>query len=96
MQGYALPAGADTVLYVSWLPSGTENAYQAVRRWTHDKYQNQINVGDSVQPGRTLKVTYTTECAIPTAVSRLLCQRAAGVLRGRDQVRCRMEAHLVP
>lgn len=64
--GYALPATADTVLDVAWLPpSGVDTAWVRVRRWDHDKYNEQIIVGDTLMPGADFKVTYSVSPTIP-------------------------------
>lgn len=59
--GYALPSEAKTILSASWKPSGPVNIYHEIRNLRHDKFNNQINILEGVQPGRTVYVKYTKD-----------------------------------
>jgi hypothetical protein len=63
---YTLPVACMQVLNVAWDP-GTllTTEWLPVRRWTHDKHHGQLVLGDSIVPGRTVRVTYTTEVVVP-------------------------------
>ena len=71
---YSLPAGAETVLAVSWDSIGPSGEWIPVRRWRQDptaasaEYAttNTISIYDAPVPGRTIQVIYTKE---PTALS---------------------------
>lgn len=62
--GYDLPAEAVGVLNVSWLPPLGE-AWVPVRRWTHDKFNQQILLGGNVLPGCDVRVVYMTSPVVP-------------------------------
>ena len=71
---YSLPAGAETVLAVSWDTVGPSGEWVPVRRWRQDptaataEYatNNTISIYDAPIPGRTIQVIYTKE---PTVLS---------------------------
>jgi hypothetical protein len=63
--GYTLPAGVKTILSVSWQPALPSLDYQPVKRWTHDKYNSQLVLGDFIQPGATVNYTYTKDVTVP-------------------------------
>ena len=71
---YSLPAEAETVLYVSWQPTGSTEEWMPLRRWRQDSLANStsfatgnsISVYDDVQPGRKVQVYYTKK---PTTLS---------------------------
>jgi len=71
---YSLPAGAETVLAVSWDTVGPSGEWVPVRRWRQDptaatsEYatNNTISIYDAPVPGRTIQVIYTKE---PTVLS---------------------------
>ena len=66
---YALPDDAETILFVSWQTTGSSQEWLPVNRWRADgmaniatfNTTNTINIYDSIQPGRTVQVYYTTE-----------------------------------
>lgn len=63
--GYSIPDDVETILSVAWLPTGPSNEYQRVRRWTHDKFNGQIVLGDAIQPGRIIEITYSKAPTVP-------------------------------
>ncbi len=63
--GYAIPATARTVLSVSWWPP-TGDAWQPIRRWTHDKISNLLVIAEAIIPLSSVKVTYATTPTVPT------------------------------
>lgn len=71
---YSLPAEAQTVLYVSWQPTGSTEEWMPLRKWRQDPLANStsfatgnsISVYDDVQPGRKVQVYYTKK---PTTLS---------------------------
>lgn len=63
--GYALPDEVDDVLGVSWFPSGPSNEWVAVRRWTWDRHNRILIIGDGVQPGRPVRVAYSATPIAP-------------------------------
>lgn len=66
---YPLPDDAETILFVSWQTTGSSQEWLPVNRWRADgmaniatfNTTNTINIYDSIQPGRTVQVYYTTE-----------------------------------
>ena len=66
---YALPADAETVLYVSWQTTGSSLEWLPVNRWRSDGMANTtafptgntINIYENIQPGRTVQVWYSKE-----------------------------------
>jgi hypothetical protein len=72
---YSLPAEAETILYVSWQPTGSTEEWMPLRNWRHDPLANAtafasgntISVYDNVQPGRKIQVRYTKKPATLTA-----------------------------
>ena len=66
---YALPDDAETILFVSWQTTGSSQEWLPVNRWRADGMANAatfntnvtLNIYDSIQPGRTVQVWYTTE-----------------------------------
>lgn len=66
---YPLPDDAETILYASWQTTGSSEEWLPINRWRADSFANAatfntnttINIYDSVQPGRTVQVWYTTE-----------------------------------
>lgn len=65
VHGYDLPAGVETILSVTWMPSGSENEWMRVKRWTHDKFNQMIILGEHVQPGRTVNIVYAKRPTVP-------------------------------
>jgi hypothetical protein len=71
---YSLPAEAETILYVSWQPTGSTEEWLPLRNWRQDPLANttafasgnSISVYDNVQPGRKVQVYYTKK---PTTLS---------------------------
>jgi hypothetical protein len=71
---YSLPAEAETILYVSWQPTGSTEEWMPLRNWRHDPLANTtafgsgntISVYDNVQSGRKIQVYYTKK---PTTLS---------------------------
>lgn len=63
---YALPAGAEDVLSVTWQDAGVQSEWYPVRRYEVNPYADtttfvsgvSITVRDNVVPGRTVRVTY--------------------------------------
>ena len=72
---YSLPAEAETILYVSWQPTGPTEEWMPLRNWRHDPLANttafasgnSISVYDSIQPGRKIQVHYTKKPTTLTA-----------------------------
>ena len=62
---YPIPDDADDILGVYWFPTGPTRQWLPVRRWTHDKYNKLIVLGDAIQPGRMMRVTYTHTPTVP-------------------------------
>lgn len=66
---YPLPDDAETILFVSWQTTGSSQEWLPVNRWRADgmaniatfNTTNTINIYDSIQPGRTVQVYYSTE-----------------------------------
>ena len=71
---YSLPAEAQTILYVSWQPTGSTEEWMPLRNWRQDSLANttsfasgnSISIYDNVQPGRKIQVYYTKK---PTTLS---------------------------
>jgi hypothetical protein len=65
---YALPDDLESILFVSWQSTGSSQEWIPINRWRADPManaatfntNNTINIYDSVQPGRTVQVWYTT------------------------------------
>lgn len=65
---YALPADARDILFVSYETTGSSREWLPINRWRLDSMantatfnsNNTINIYDSVQPGRTVQVYYTS------------------------------------
>jgi hypothetical protein len=72
---YSLPAEAETILYVSWQPTGSTEEWMPLRNWRHDPLANttafttgnSISIYDDVQPGRKVQVRYTKKPTTLTA-----------------------------
>jgi hypothetical protein len=72
---YSLPAEAETILYVSWQPTGSTEEWMPLRNWRHDPLANStafasgntISVYDNVQSGRKIQVYYTKKPSTLTA-----------------------------
>jgi hypothetical protein len=72
---YSLPAEAETILYVSWQPTGSTEEWMPLRNWRHDPLANAtsfasgntISVYDNVQSGRKIQVYYTKKPSTLTA-----------------------------
>lgn len=68
---YSLPAEAETILYVSWQPTGSTEEWMPLRNWRQDPLANttafasgnSISVYDNIQPGRKIQVHYTKKPA---------------------------------
>lgn len=64
---YSLPAEAETILYVSWQPTGSTEEWMPLRNWRQDPLANttafasgnSISVYDNIQSGRKIQVHYT-------------------------------------
>jgi len=64
---YPLPDDCREVLYMSWQTTGPSKEWLPIKRWRFDPLANTatfntqktINIYESVQPGRTIKVWYT-------------------------------------
>jgi hypothetical protein len=65
---YALPDDAREVLYMSWQTTGPSLEWLPIKRWRFDPLANAatfntqktVNIYENIQPGRTIKVWYTT------------------------------------
>jgi hypothetical protein len=65
---YALPDDLESILYMSWQTTGSSQEWLPINRWRADQManvatfntQNTVNIYESVQPGRTVQVWYTT------------------------------------
>lgn len=65
-RSYSLPVGVETILSVSWDPGfSLTPEWQPVRRWTHDRHNQALVIGDPVVPGRTVRVAYATSPTVP-------------------------------
>jgi hypothetical protein len=72
---YSLPTEAETILYVSWQPTGSTEEWMPLRNWRHDPLANAtafasgntISVYDNVQSGRKIQVYYTKKPSTLTA-----------------------------
>jgi hypothetical protein len=68
---YSLPAEAETILYVSWQPTGSTEEWMPLRNWRQDPLANttafasgnSISVYDNIQSGRKIQVHYTKKPA---------------------------------
>ena len=68
---YSLPAEAETILYVSWQPTGSTEEWMPLRNWRQDPLANttsfasgnSISVYDNIQSGRKIQVHYTKKSA---------------------------------
>ena len=73
---YSIPAEADTILYVSWKPSGPTEEWLPVKSWKHDSMANTtsfatgntVSIHDRLEAGRTVQVYYTKK---PTTLDGL-------------------------
>jgi len=65
---YALPDDLESILYMSWQTTGSSQEWLPINRWRADgmanaatfNTNNTVSIYDSVQPGRTVQVWYTT------------------------------------
>jgi len=65
---YALPDDLESILYLSWQTTGSSQEWLPINRWRADgmanastfNTTNTVSIYDSVQPGRTVQVWYTT------------------------------------
>ena len=65
---YALPDDLESILYLSWQTTGSRQEWLPINRWRADPManastfntNNTVSIYDSVQPGRTVQVWYTT------------------------------------
>lgn len=65
---YALPDDLESILYMSWQTTGSSQEWLPINRWRADQManvatfntQNTVNIYESIQPGRTVQVWYTT------------------------------------
>lgn len=65
-QGYTLPNTAVGIQFIEYLPSGSTNSWEKVRRYTFDPVNKVVNIPGLMEPGRDLKITYR---AYPTALA---------------------------
>lgn len=64
---YTLPADVQTVLYISWKPSGPTEEWLPVKNWRPDPLANStafatgqsVSIYDRIESGRTVQVFYT-------------------------------------
>jgi hypothetical protein len=72
---YSLPAEAETILYVSWQPTGSTEEWMPLRNWRQDPLANttafasgnSISVYDNIQSGRKIQVYYSKKPATLSA-----------------------------
>ena len=65
---YALPDDLESILYISWQTTGSSQEWLPITRWRADGMANSatfnttntVSIYDSVQPGRTVQVYYTS------------------------------------
>lgn len=65
---YALPDDLESILYMSWQTTGSSQEWLPINRWRADgmanaatfNTNNTVSIYDSVQPGRTVQVWYTS------------------------------------
>ena len=65
---YALPDDLEGILYMSWQTTGSSQEWLPINRWRLDNFanaatfntNNTVSIYDSVQPGRTVQVWYST------------------------------------
>lgn len=63
---YTLPAGTKSIIAVSWDPGYTLTPeWTPVRRWSHDRNNGALVLGDFITPGRTVRVAYRTDPVVP-------------------------------
>lgn len=68
---YQLPAEVETILNVSWQPTGPSKEWLPVRNWRQDSYANttafatgqSVSIHDRIESGRTIQVHYTKKPA---------------------------------
>lgn len=73
---YSIPADVQTILYVSWKPSGPTDEWLPVKKWRPDPLANTtsfptgntISIYDNIEAGRTVQVFYTKK---PTTLDGL-------------------------
>lgn len=73
---YSIPADVETVLYVSWKPSGPTDEWLPVKSWRPDPLANSssfatgnsISIYDAIEAGRTVQIKYTKK---PTTLTGL-------------------------
>lgn len=63
--GYALPSDVGTVLSVTWMSVGSENVPIRLRRWTHDKHNGMLVLGEAPRPTVDVTVSYAKKPTVP-------------------------------
>lgn len=74
---YQLPADVQTILNVSWQPTGPSKEWLPVRNWRPDTYANttafatgqSVSIHDRIESGRTIQVHYTKKPATLTGLA---------------------------
>lgn len=62
-RAYPMPEAIEDILSITWLPTGPELDWVPMRRWTWDRHNGDLVLGDDITAGRPVKVAYS---AIPT------------------------------
>lgn len=62
---YPLPEEFRTVLSVQWFPPDASQEWLPLTRWTADRYSQSLTLGQLPIPGSPIRVTYTTDPAVP-------------------------------
>ena len=66
---YALPDDLQSIIYMSWQTTGSSKEWLPINRWRADPMAdaatfntvNTVNIYENIQPGRTVKIWYTSE-----------------------------------
>ena len=66
---YALPDDLQSIIYMSWQTTGSSQEWLPINRWRADPMAdaatfntvNTVNIYENIQPGRTVKIWYTSE-----------------------------------
>jgi hypothetical protein len=66
---YALPDDLQSIIYMSWQTTGSSREWLPINRWRADPMAdaatfntvNTVNIYENIQPGRTVKIWYTSE-----------------------------------
>jgi hypothetical protein len=101
---YALPAGAQSVLQVSWQSIGPSKEWVPMRRWRLDSAAATsafptgatLSLYDSIVPGRTVKVVYLKQPTVMSAESDVFATVTGLPVSCEDVVRLGAAMRLIP